>query len=126
MTIEEEVYSLLGANAGVTALVPASKIRMEGDSQNLARPYIVHGSVTASPIYTMDGLVKLTPWDSYQISCFADAYSTAKTVAIAVVNALTGVHDSAFFKWIDMRRMPFEEDVRVHQVVVDFAVWESL
>lgn len=125
MTVEEEVYSLLGANVGVTALVPAVKIKVPGDWQNLPRPYIVHFPVAPDPTYTMEGRAALTCWNSYQVSCFADSYSGARAVSQAVVQALSGEHNGVTFFWRNQRPF-FEEDVRVHQIMLEFEVYEAL
>lgn len=126
MTIEEAVNSLLGANAGVTALVTSDKIKNPGPWENLARPYIIHQPITVTPNYTMDGLVALKCWDSYQIDCYADSYSAVRTLALAVVVALSGLHNGITFFWRDQRIPAFESDVRVFMLSLDFEIYEAL
>lgn len=125
MTIEEAVNSLLGANAGVTALVTPDKIKVPGPWENLARPYIIHFPVAPDPTYTMEGRAALTCWSSYQVSCFADQYSTARAISQAVVAALSGQHSGIVCFWRD-QRPSYEADVRVHQIMLDFEVYEAL
>lgn len=126
MTIEEKVYALLGANTGITALVSAAHIKPPGDWQNLPRPYIVHFPVApdVTPLHNTPAAA-LKAWRSYQVSVFADKYSTARALAVAVVNALSGQHDGVTFQWIGQTCM-FEPDVRVHQIALEFEVWEAL
>lgn len=124
MTITEYIQSLLESSSTVTALAPASRIRVPGDWQNLARPYIVHVPLPPEPIYTHSGLAKLRIW-SYQVSCFADSYGGAEELAVAVRDALTGVHDGAQIFWRNQTPQ-YESDTRVHHIAVDFKVAEAL
>lgn len=127
MTIEEKVYALLAAAAGVTALVPAARIRPPGNWQNLALPYVVHFPLAPDPTETHEGRQPLTGW-TYQVSCFADLYSHARAVGIAVRDALEGYHDGVHFRWTDHIHL-FEPDVGtagIHQAVEQFDVFESL
>ena len=64
MTIEEQVQATLAADAGVTALVPASRIRVPGNWQALTRPCIVHQPVSSDPYYMHEGRAALTNWGS--------------------------------------------------------------
>lgn len=91
MTIAEKIQELLIGAAAVTALVPAARIRVPGPWQNLARPYVIHFPVSPAPGYTHGGLMGFRQWD-YQVSVFADSYSTGEAAAIAIRDALVGVH----------------------------------
>jgi hypothetical protein len=84
--IEEQVYTILSAISAVTALVPASRIKVPGDWQNLSRPYIVHFPVSPDPVHVHDDAV-IHPgvWDFYQISVFADSYSSGRAVIDALI-----------------------------------------
>lgn len=128
MTIEEKVYALLGADAGVSALAPSDRVKPPGDWQNLKRPYIVHFPLAPEVIPLHDAAdqkAALKAWRSYQVSVFADTYSAARTLAVAVVSALSGQHDGVTFRWTGQTCM-FEPDVRVHQIALEFEVWEAL
>lgn len=129
MVVEEKIQALLVGAAGVTALVPAARIKMPGDWQDLPRPYIVHGPVSIHPTYTHEGLIDLRDWEFYQVSCFADkVYSDAKRIAVAVRAALgsyVGADGTQIF-WRNEVRQPFEADLRIQQIVVEFEVWEVL
>ena len=91
MTVREKIQAVLEAASGVTAFVPTNRIRVPGAWQNLDRPYLIHFAVAADPTYTHSGLAAGRGWE-YQVSVFADSYSTGDAVATAVVNALSGVH----------------------------------
>lgn len=96
MTVREKIQAVLVAAGGVTAYVPANRIRVPGPWQNLARPYIVHFAVAVDPTHTHSGLAQGIGW-AYQVSIFADSYSTGDAIAKAVVAAVDGVHgDSPF------------------------------
>lgn len=97
MTIEEKVFSILSGASGVTALVPADRIKPEGVYQGLARPYIRHFAVSVEPIYTHDhGMGALKNWP-YQVSIFAASMSSLAAVRTAVVAALDASVDPKFF-----------------------------
>lgn len=86
--IEEQMYTILSSKSAITSLVPASRIKVPGAWQNLTRPYIVHFPVSGEPIDQYDGRAALITWE-YQISVFADSYSTGNAVARAVRDAIT-------------------------------------
>lgn len=91
MTATEKIYEILAAAAAVTALVPASRIKVPGNWQNLTRPYIVHFPVSVDPTYTHAGLAAGRGW-LHQVSIFADSYSSGEAIAVQVRNTLSGVH----------------------------------
>lgn len=64
-------------------------------------------------------------WGSYQISCFADSYSDARTLSQAVVTALDGNHDGVQFNWNDQTYM-YETQPQIHQIALGFEVFEAL
>lgn len=127
MTITDKVYSVLSSAAGVTALVPASRIKPHGRQQGLTPPYIVHSGMLASTIFTHDGgLAKLREWE-YKVSSFAQSESAAKAVAAAVEVVLgnyRGAGMTSFYK--GELEMPYEADVLIQQIVQTFTIWASL
>lgn len=125
MIIEEKVFSLLSVAASITALVPATRIKPPGDWQNLARPYIVHFPVALSANYTHSGRAAMNAWPFYQVSCFADSYSEARSLAAIVAAALSGNHDGCQF-FVRNQTALFDSEVKVHHVAVDFEIFESL
>jgi hypothetical protein len=97
MTIEEAVYSVLSGAAGVTALVPAGRIKPEGVYQGIRRPYIRHFAVSVEPIHTHDqGMVELKNWP-YQVSIFAETPQSLTDVRTAVMAALDASASPKFF-----------------------------
>ncbi len=126
MTLQQKVFAILSAASGVTAIVPTDRIKPPGDWQVLSRPYVVHFPLSPNPDYASGGQVPLTEWD-YQISCFADDYPRAEALAIAVRSALRSfADDQVSFFWRDQRPGPYEPDVKVSHIVLDFTAWTTL
>jgi hypothetical protein len=125
MLIEEKVYALLSANAAVTAIVPSDRIKVPANHQNLERPYVVHFPVSHDSNYTHGGRTALKAWPFYQVSCFADEYSTARNLAVAVAEALSGNHDGCNF-FVRNQTAMYDSEVNVHHIAVDFQVFETL
>lgn len=127
MTVAEKVYSVLSGDAGVVALVPASRIKVPGDWQDLAAPYIIHFPVAAVPTHTLSERAALTNWPFYQVSIFAASYSAADAIATAVKAAMGHTNSAGVeFSWTGQTTLPFEEDVRIQQIVLNFNIWEGL
>lgn len=125
MIIEERVQQILTSAAGVTAIVPAARIKTPGDWQNLVRPYIVHFPVGLRTNYTHAGIAALRFWDFYQVSCFADSYSQARLLAEAVDAALTG--NKGLVTFFLERHDYFEEpETKIHHVSHDYRVGDAL
>lgn len=124
MSVETDVQDILEAAAGVTALCPASRIRVPGDWQNLARPYIVHFPVSTEPQRDHAGLETLCIWDPYQISHFGDSYSSAQELAAEVRTALDGTDTATGLTahWQRTFRGPDDPDTSVEHVVSEFRV----
>jgi len=91
MTIEQAIYTILSSDATITALVPASRIKVPGDWQNIERPYIIHQASSLQPTRTHTGLASLRTWD-YQINIIADTYSAGRALTEAAIVALDGWH----------------------------------
>ncbi len=127
MNVTEKVYAVLAASAGVTALVPASRIKPPGDWQGLTIPYIVHFPVVVTTDQTHNsGLINLKNW-LYQVSCFGANYKEAKQVSAAVVTALGSYRAGGMTShYSGERTMPYEGDYRIQQIVLEFDIWESL
>ena len=128
MTVEEKVQAVLAAAAGVTALVPAARISVPGDLQEVARPYLVHQIVTTTESIEThnDGLVNLKFW-AYQVACFADSYSSARAVALAVRNALGSYREGGIVShWTRDHLLPYEPNIRVTQIVCEFEIADML
>jgi hypothetical protein len=124
VTIEEKTFAVLSAASGITSLCPAARIKLPGDHQNLARPYIVHQPIAADPERVSGGRAALQRW-VYQVSVFADTYSGARALAAAVVSAVDGTQGEATYFWRDQDHQ-FESDVRIHHIALGFEVFEAL
>ena len=120
MNIEEKIQAALVDSPPLLAVVPAARIRVWGDIQGEARPYIVHRAISANPQYTHSGLTPLTEW-VYQVSCFADSASKAREAAMCVVAALNGTHGGATYFWVD-EQSQYEAETRVHHIAEIFRV----
>lgn len=125
MTAEEKVYAVLAAAAGVTALVPASRIKVPGDHQNLAKPYLVHFPVAGDTTQCHDGPKALRLWNNYQVSVYAADYSSARILADAVVAALDGYRDADTDR-IALAYAPvslgYDTDLKVAHIALDFEI----
>lgn len=127
MTIEQHVYNTLRANAAVTALCPASRIKVPGNWQNLQTPYIVHFPVSLRPTQTHEGLASLRIWDYYQVGIYAATYSEGRALLEAVLSALDGWRGGVRYMAIGTTVWVTQDaDVDVHHFVLNFQVAESL
>ena len=127
MTLTDKVCAVLSADAGVTAICPATRVKPYGSQQGLTLPYIVHGGSLDGTTQTHDaGLAKLKRWH-YKVSCFAASFSAAETLAVAVKAALGNYRQGGLNSHlIGEMPMPYESDVRVQQIVLEFEMWEAL
>jgi hypothetical protein len=124
MSVESDMQDILEAAAAVTALCPASRIRVPGNWQNLARPYIVHFPVTADPERIHAGLQGLCVWDPYQVSVFADSYSSAQELSVAIRTAVDGTDAAAELTahWQRTYPAPDDPDTKITHMVTEFRV----
>jgi hypothetical protein len=123
MSVETDIQDILEAAAAVTALCPASRIRVPGDWQNLTRPYVIHFPVGTAPQRTHAGLQVLCLWDPYQISVFADTYSAGRALADVIRIALDGAHASGVnAQWERMFPAPSDPDTTISHIISEFRV----
>lgn len=127
MTATQKVYALLSASAGVTALVPATRIKPPGDWQNLAKPYVVHFPVATEPTRTYVGPVPMR-FVRHQVSIFAADEGSAETIAAAVITELDGHFDTdvGLIALMDSYSLGFDTDLKVAHVAVDFTLTGDL
>ena len=129
MAIEATIYSVLSAAAGVTALVPASRIKPPGDWQNLARPYIVYRPITRDPQYchNHETTALIDHYPNFQVSIVADTYSSARSVADAVITAIRGTSNGLHSGWQFFLRnelpLPFDTDKGIQEIAQDYEIW---
>ncbi len=127
MTIEEAVEAVLIGNSGVTALVPAGSVKVPGDWQELARPYLIHWPVTATSGETHDRGLNILKFWIYQVDCIADSYSAARAIAVAVRNALGSYRAGGIAShWLRDVHLPYEPNIRVVQISCEFEIADML
>lgn len=129
MTVNEKVQAVLTAATGVTALVPADRIKPPGNWQSMASPYIVHFPVTFEPLHVYGSLSDKGKW-LYQVSVFAASASSARAVADAVRTALDGTHTISGWSLTALitaeHTLPWEADTGIHHIAVEFDVFARL
>ena len=126
--VEEVIQARLAAVAGVTTLVPVSRIRVPGDYQNIVIPYIIHFRVATEPWHTHDGHTGTRDHDFYQVNVYAATYSAASAIEQAVITALDG-HKGAGIQGIWHRgTIPqgYDPDTETHHFALNFRVVESV
>lgn len=124
MQIEEAVFEILAADAGVIALCPAARIYPDGEIQNVELPSIKHRVINDQSIYAHDGRVALRRAEFYQVSIYAQTMREVRAIAEAVIAALSGPHeiDSDGLTGFHMNTnpQPYDEDVRCCGLALDF------
>ncbi len=127
MTIEQAVYEVLAADAGLVAACP--EILPSGDWQNKPLPYICHFSVISQSIFTHDALQALEFHEYYQISVFASSQLEARTIADLVRTALHGTHvlnvspeDGMTCLYDGERTLPYDFEVRAAHIALNFRI----
>jgi len=129
MAIEATVYSVLSGAAGLTALVPANRIKPPGDYQALARPYIVYRPITLRPMHTHDApaVELLLQYPNFQVSIIADNYPSARAVATAVKAAIqgddNGNHDGVQFFLRNETPLDYDTDRKIIEIAQDYEVF---
>ena len=130
MPIEETVYSVLTAAAGVTALVPVNRIKPPGDWQYLARPYIIHKPVTFDPthVHNHETTALINHYPNYQMNIVADSYASARAVSNAVKTAIRGTtngnHSGTQFFLRNEIPLDFDTDRKIIEIALDFEVYD--
>ena len=129
MSIETTFYAVLSAAAGVTALVPVSRIKPPGDWQNLTRPYIVYRPITRNPTHIHDPVTTslIEHYPNFQVNIVADSYSSARTVADAVLAAIRGSANGVHSGWQFFLRnelpLEFDTDAKIMEIAQDYEVF---
>jgi hypothetical protein len=130
MTVTEAVQAaLVDPSTGITGLVPADRIRVPGDWQNLKRPYVIHQPVSeAEPLHTYGaGRSPIRDWTFYQVSVFSDDYATGEELADPIIAALDGYHSAVLILFHGgPGYVGFEADTRVHHFAHDFRILAAL
>lgn len=145
MAIEQGLLQLLGADAGVTALVPndvagTPQVYLGAAPKSAKTPFIVLSRVGTTDTYTMDGPISQRS-GLFQVSCFTDSttgvtngYYTSRAISLAVRQVLQSYRGNlpdtqstavtAVFTEKDWD-MPYEEGSKgyVFHALLQFRVW---
>lgn len=113
MSIETQLYSTLAANSGVTSLV-GTRIYPNKAPDSAQRPCISYMVVSGTRINTLPGTGDAVK-KRIQVSCHADLYSAAKSVANAVMAALEG--DG----YLELEWDMYDPQTQVYTVMVDWS-----
>lgn len=120
---------MLSADAGVTALVPATRIYPDGEEQNVSLPKIKHGVVSDRSVYTHTGRATLRNADFYQVAIYATTMQQVRQIAEAVITALSGCHevgspaDGLTGFHTHTTKLPYDMEVRCCGLALDFDIW---
>lgn len=93
--MEKALLSLLLADAGVTALVPAANIDWQRRPQGTAYPAVILRVINDRPAYLLSDTTDRAS-ARVQIDCWALTYPAAKAVSRAVRACLSGHRDATF------------------------------
>lgn len=129
MTIEEKLLSIWTASATAIALVPASRFKVSGGWQNMDRPYIIQKPIAGDQTFIHNNNAAtggLRDWQFYQISIFADSYSTGRVVAEKVRTTFSGNIDGVQFFARLPRHVGRDDAVGLEEFAVDLRIVETL
>lgn len=136
MTVTEAIQEVLTEGPTITSLVSASRIRLPGAWEAMARPYITHQPISAGPMQAHDGRVPMIIWDSYQVDVYSDNYSTGEAAANAVIVDLEGTHmvgaaspptESVEAYWLPGTfYLGHEDDTNLEHFALEFRVAKTL
>lgn len=118
--IESDVQTVLLAASAVTALVGtriAAGMLPEGE----LRPYVTYSLITGEriPSMTDSGLMRHA---RIQLDCWSPSYKESKQIALAVEAAIeaSALFDCVFITDQDL----YDNETKLHRVVVDYSVWQ--
>jgi hypothetical protein len=130
--MEEEIIAKLLATSGVSLLV-AARVYPVSRPQGSALPAITLGRISGAPLYADDGETGLET-SRVQIDCWGATYTSAKTVARAVVASLSAFVGSSCgvdFKYVlldaerDIRESGANSEEYPFRTSLDFIVWND-
>ncbi len=110
------IYSRLHNATGLTGVPVTPKVR---ESENF--PAIVYNLIAAVPMNSVDGFSNLTRF-VYQVDIFARTYNQAIALAMAARNALIANNVPAFNALYIDRREDYDNEIKIHNVQLDFSV----
>ena len=120
MSLESKLYTLLSADAGVTALVALRTYPLVAP-QGAEMPFIVYNRISSGRQYSLTGYSNLEN-PRMQVDCYGTTYSEAKALSEAVITALRGA--TTFGTEQDDPRESFEED-ETFRISIDFSIWNQ-
>lgn len=88
MTLEEAIYGLLAADAGVSGVLGA-RIYPDQAPQGATMPYCVYSEADRASTMTMDGPVSLDAW-TMTLEVEADSKASVRRAAQAIRNKMLG------------------------------------
>lgn len=115
--------------ADQVTLVPDARIRTRGDWQNLSQPYIVHFPVTGGPKELAHGeVLSVRQHPYYQVSVFAESYSSCKAAEVQILDALHGWSTAAGVQLCKhvSTITAYDLETKTHHLAMNFTIWEAL
>ncbi len=122
--LETELYAAISTNSSVVAMVGGSgaksRIYPMVRPQGAGIPAVTYQLIDRPRIDTASlGGNNAKVKSRVQIDCWAESYASAKTLAVAVKNAVTSALTALS---IDERDL-YEDDTGIYRVSSDFSVW---
>ena len=126
MTVEEKIQAVLLADSGVSALVGTS-IKVGFVGQSLAVPYISHQTYSNREVRTHEGRAKIQFWDQYRIKGFAETYSGARALNLAIMAAVKDLRATGIqVTKAEFATEVYEDPEGIHQQVVELSIADTL
>lgn len=115
--IETTLYTVLSTDTAVSNIV-STRIYPLIAPQDSAMPAVVYQRVSTVPVNSLAGDSGLDAV-RIQISCWASTYAGAKSLAVAVKNAVLTMNAITEMEMDDM-----EDETRLYRVILDFRIWQ--
>jgi len=118
----EIIYSALSNYAGLTALVPADRIRPAtgGHAQQGEKPYIIYQRVGNTPEWTLTGDGGRDN-DRYQIDVYGLTPIEVSSIEVQVRLAMETATNFQIGRVFSGNT--YEPETNLHRVLLDFSVW---
>ena len=126
--IEEQIFSILTADSGLSAIVD-SRIYPMSIPQEGRTPCIVYQKITGPRLYDHGGESGLA-YPRFQFSCWANSYSGAKALADALRSAFSAYSDRSatvpvHVAFIEAELDDYEPETKLYRRIMDFRVWHE-
>ena len=129
MTIDEKILAIWTADATATALVPASRFKVPGNWEDLARPYVIQYPISEKAFHAHNNsgaIQTLRIWEIYQLSVIADSYSSALAIAEKIRTVFNGNFSGVQFFYLGQRWIGQDQVVGTEHIAVEFKIAETL